>query len=323
MGVHLDDGHHGIGRRLLVLVFVGADAAAAIPGEAEVLARFRGAVDLARRNVVAHPVHLIVGEPDVAGLGVDVHADRVADAAGEDLAPGAVGLHPHDAADAPLVVELALLGRGHVEGLAERNVDHAVRADVADAGGVVEALLLDRDQLALLHEVEGRHIARFIEELGRGKEKHAVLLGDIEEAVLREAGAVRDGEAQRGGEILHLIGHAVLVAVGDGPDLVLAGAHEGHDALRPHSHVARIGDHGIEADAEALRQLDPLEIALDAVGEVSALLDEGEVGGAGALEIRQFLEIVRHIRRLRMGQSRGQGKGREGRHQSLHVFLPC
>ena len=62
----------------------------------------------AGRRVVTHAVGLVVGEPDGLVLGVDVHADRVAHAACNHLAAGAVeGVHPDHAADAQLFVAQA------------------------------------------------------------------------------------------------------------------------------------------------------------------------------------------------------------------------
>jgi hypothetical protein len=106
-----------------------------------VLAGAGDPVQLAGRDVVAHAVDLVVGEPEVAVLRVELDPDRVADAAREDLAVLAVAVHADDAADALLVVELGLLRGGHVERLAERDVELVVRPDAADAGGVVERLL--------------------------------------------------------------------------------------------------------------------------------------------------------------------------------------
>ena len=132
-----------------VLELVGAHVAAAVPREAEVPGPAAVmAVDLARRLVVAHAVDLVVGEPELAGLGVEVVADRVADAGGIDLAALAVLVHPDHAADADLLERLDELGRRHVVRLAERDVELAVRPDAADPRGVVEALVLGRDQLA-------------------------------------------------------------------------------------------------------------------------------------------------------------------------------
>jgi hypothetical protein len=235
------------------------------PGEAEVLARLRLAVELARRDVVAHAVDLVVGEPQVAVGRVEVMADRVPDAAGEDLAARAVGVHPDHAADADPVVHLDLVGRLHVVRLAERDVELAVRSHAADAGGVVEALFLRRDQFALRHDDAHRRVGSLEEELGRREDEHAVALGDVEEPVAREAGTVRDVEGDRGREVLHLVRHAVAVAVDDRPDLVLPGAREDDRALGRHGHRACVRHDGVEADLEAVGHVDVLDDVVERV----------------------------------------------------------
>src|SRR5690348_410853 len=120
---HLDLWEDHVGGRRLVLVFVGTGAASAVIRETEVLAGLDGAVELTRRNVVAHAVHLIVAEPERLVLRIEVHADRVADACRVDLAVLSVAIHPDDPADAPLLVEVGLLWRRYVERLAERDVE--------------------------------------------------------------------------------------------------------------------------------------------------------------------------------------------------------
>src|SRR5690606_8629250 len=96
--------------RSVALVFDGSRLAAAVPREAKILTSLRDAVQLARRDVVAHAVHLIVGEPELAVLRVEIHADRVADARGIDLAVLAVETDTDDAADSVFgkAFELAL-----------------------------------------------------------------------------------------------------------------------------------------------------------------------------------------------------------------------
>src|SRR6202000_1853840 len=112
----------GAGRDRVLVVAVLRDARAGVDVRiAEELARLRRAVDLALRNVVAHAVGLVVGEPERLVLRVEVHPDRIADAGRVDLAARAVLLHADDAADADLRVERELRTRGHVERLAERD----------------------------------------------------------------------------------------------------------------------------------------------------------------------------------------------------------
>ena len=197
MGVHLDlrlDELDPLGPRHVLVV---RDLDAGIrPGEAEMLARLGLAVQLARRDVVAHAVHLVVGEPQIAIRRIEVMPDRVANAAREDLALAAIGVHADDPADPDLVVELQLLLRLDVVGLAERDIKLAVRPDPADAGGVVEAFLFGRDQIALRDDRAHGRIGPFKEELGGREGQDAVALGDVQEPVGREAGAVRNVEGQ-------------------------------------------------------------------------------------------------------------------------------
>ena len=102
--------------------------------------------------------------------------------------------------------------------------------------------------------------------------QHAVLLDDVEETVLREARAVRQLLRQRRREFLHFFGDAAARAVGDGPDLRLAGADEGDDALRAYRHVPRVGDERVEVDMEAVRHFDLVfRISLTCVGFRAAL----------------------------------------------------
>ena len=188
---HLDLGSHDAGRHLIVLVLDRADRAAAVIGEAEILAHLRGAIEFARRLVVTHAVDLVVGEPQGLVGRIEVNAHRIADAGCIDLSVLAVLIHADDAADADALEQLQLLLRRHVEGLTESDVELVVRSDAADAGRVVEALLRRRDQLALFHDDTSRHIGTFIEELRRRELQHPVLLGDIEHAVAGEADSVR------------------------------------------------------------------------------------------------------------------------------------
>ena len=198
-------------------------------------------------------------------------------------------VHADDAADAPLAVEVQLLRRRHVVGLAERDVELAVRPDVADAGGVVEALLVGRDQLALRHHLADRDVGALVEELGGREDQHPVLLDDVEHAVRAEADAVRNGERERRREVLHLVGDAVLVAVGHRPDLVLARADEGDDALRADRHVPRVRHDRVKLDLEAVGHLDPLERLADPLGIVAVLWICGTPRPSGGMFCRRSI----------------------------------
>ena len=149
---------------------------------------------------------------------------------------------------------------------------------------MVVALLVHRNQLATRYDRHRHDVRALVEKLGRRIEQHAVLLGDDQEPVIGKAGAVRNRLRQRRGKVLHLVRNAVFVAVGNRPDLGIAGANEGHNDLRSDGHVARIGNDGIELDLEAVRQRDPLESLLNGFGVIPALLNDGEIRHPGRLE---------------------------------------
>src|SRR5712671_7323150 len=103
-----------IGGRGIVLVFDGARTTAAIPGKTEILTGIGDAVHFARRLIVAHAIDLIVVGPQRLVLGVEVHADRVAQSNRIDLAVLAITIHADDPAHATLAVKVKLLFRWHV-----------------------------------------------------------------------------------------------------------------------------------------------------------------------------------------------------------------
>jgi hypothetical protein len=173
------------------------------------------------------------------------------------------------------------------------------------------------DQPALLHHRLHRDIRAFVEESAAGKASTAVVLGDVQHAVRREAQPVRHAEADGGREDLHLVRHAVAVAVGDRPDAVLAGADEDH-AGSAHRHVPRVRHHGVELDAEALRQLDALQVAAQRVGAAAVLRHRFHLhGGARRAELLQTVEIAA----LRGG--RGAGRRRPYRRRGLAGGSPA
>jgi hypothetical protein len=212
---------------------------------------------------------------------------------GHHLAAGAVeGVHAHHAADAQPLVQRDLVLGLHIEGLAQRDVEPAVGADAAGACAVVEALLLRRDEFALLHHRDHRHLRAFVKELGGREVEHPVVLHHDQETVLGPAHAVGVGELQARREGPDLVGHAVAVAVGDGPHRGLSGADEEHVGAGRHRHVAGVRHHGEEFDAEARRQLDALEVLAQGVG-VAALLGhrrQVQVGG-GDLELLELVDV--------------------------------
>ena len=214
-----------------------------------------------------------------------------------------------------------MLGAKHVDGLAERDVELVVRADAADARRVVVGFLRRRDQVALLDDHEGGDVRSLVEELGGREHQHAVLLGEEQEAVLGEADAVRHRELDRRRELAHVVGDAVLVAVGDRIDLALARAHEGDDALRSDRHVARVRHDGVEADLETVRQLDAGESLLDRLGLRPGLGDLRHLRRAGGLEFPQLFEIS-GARRLGERRADSKRKGGDSRRRTLHGFPP-
>ncbi len=117
-----------------------------------------------------------------------------------------------------------------------------------------------RDQLALGHDDAGRYVRALEEELGGRKHQHPVLLGDEQEPVFGEAHPVGNGELDRRREGFDLVGHAVVIAIGDGPDVGLAGADERHRSLRRDRHVPGVGDDRVERDFESRWQLDPIQV---------------------------------------------------------------
>ena len=88
------------------------------------------AVQLVVGQILGPPVPLIVGEPELAGLGMEVEADGVADAAGHDLHAAAVEV---DAADVRVLVGVGL---ADVAGRAHRQVELAVGADLDELPAV-------------------------------------------------------------------------------------------------------------------------------------------------------------------------------------------
>jgi hypothetical protein len=148
--------------------------------------------------------------------------------------------------------------------------------------------------------------------LRRREHHHPVLLGDVEEAVLGEAHAVRDDEVDRRCEALHLVRHAVLVAVGDHPHVFLAGADENRNPLRPDCHVTGIRDDREELDLEAVRDFDLLQIGAKLVGIFPCLLDRFEIGRGRACGLHrpELLQIVLRLcdRREAEGSRSHRGK---------------
>ena len=116
----------------------------------------------------------------------------------------------------------------------------SLRPHPADPRGVIVALFRLWNQFAFGHHRAGDDVVALIEELGRRIFQHPVLLGDVEETVLREAYAVGYLLRQGRREFLDFVSHAATGAVGHHPDFRFARAHEGCDALRAHRDVAGV-----------------------------------------------------------------------------------
>jgi hypothetical protein len=211
-----------------------AEPFAVAVGEAEVLAGLREVVQLVGWLVVAQPVTSVVGEPEGAGLGMEVEAHAVADAARDDLrAAAAREVHPRDRR----VQRARRLA--HVARRAHRHVEAAVGAE--------------RDELPAVVRV-GRKRARGHLGPGRaaevaghvGEAQDPAHLGHVEGAVA-EGHPARHGEAAR--DQVDLVGAMVAVPVHHGVHLALAPrAHEQH-ARRPERHLPRVRD-GVRIDRD-------------------------------------------------------------------------
>ena len=94
------------------------------------------------------------------------------------------------------------------------------------------------------------------------------MLRDIQDAVGAHAHAVGDLEIDAGREAFDFLGVAVLVAVGDRPDIGLAGADEHGADIAADRHVPGIGNDRVDLDLEAGRQLDLFQV-LGRVGRLS------------------------------------------------------
>ena len=100
-----------------------------------------------------------------------------------------------------------------------------------------------------------------------------------EEAVLREAHAVRYLLRQGRRELLHFVSNAAAGAVGHHPDFRFAGADKCRDALRADRDVARIRHQRVQRNVEARRQFDLGQILLDLIGLLASLRDFGPING--------------------------------------------
>ena len=81
-------------------------------------------------------------------LRIEIHADRVAQPDRIDFTVLAVPIHADDPADAKLAIQFIFLLGGHVVRLAELNIELVIRADPANAGGMIVAFFRFWNQLA-------------------------------------------------------------------------------------------------------------------------------------------------------------------------------
>src|ERR1700722_7743626 len=132
----LDFGEDQAGWRCGGFELIGARGPPAVPWESKLLAGLVDAVHLARRDIVAHAVNLIVVGPQRLVLRVEVNTLRIPQAGCIDLAVLAVLVHAHNGAHADLLVEIRLLLCRHIVGLADLDIEFVVRPHTAYARGV-------------------------------------------------------------------------------------------------------------------------------------------------------------------------------------------
>src|SRR5207249_8266233 len=109
---------------------IGEIALMAVRVAEVLLARLREAVQLVLGKVLREPVALIVGEPELARLRMEVETDGVAHAAGDDLHTAAVEVH---AADVRVLVRVGITD---IAGRADRHVELAVGSDLDELPAV-------------------------------------------------------------------------------------------------------------------------------------------------------------------------------------------
>mmetsp|Transcript_22402 Transcript_22402/g.32760 ORF Transcript_22402/g.32760 Transcript_22402/m.32760 type:complete len:267 (+) Transcript_22402:639-1439(+) len=263
MGGRLNSWHDYALGRVLACIFTGADGSATIPGMTKVLALLGLAIDFTGRDVVAHAIDLIVGPPELTSLGVEVMAHRVAHTVSVNLAARPVPVHANYPADAGLGVEVQLVLRRDIKGLAQRDIKLVVRPDLNDPRGVIVAFFLNRNETALRHDRNRDNIRAFVEKLSRRVHHHTVALGNEKKPVLGKGHAIGDVQFKRRRKILHLISDAIPVTVHHRPNLVLFGADKQDRPLRCHCHVPGVGNQRIKFNLEPGGQTDVFQHAPD------------------------------------------------------------
>ena len=111
VGLNLDLGRDVVRRVVVLSVFGVADGGTVDVRETVVGAGFGDAVDLLRRDVVAHHVAPVVREPQLIGLGVPCHADGIANAVGVHGGLARTGIHAQDAGEAFIRLVADIAGR--------------------------------------------------------------------------------------------------------------------------------------------------------------------------------------------------------------------
>ena len=220
------------GRRVVRERRVGHSVAIDV-GIAEVEAGPGRAVQLVRRAVVAEIVAAVVGEEQLAGDRLPVEADRVADAAGEDLELVAVRAQPDD-----------------------RALEALDPTDVAGAPTPRRACRRGRGQRSASRGGSGRGARRRHDHLepARGVEADdPMLLGDQQAAVRGQCQAVR--HLQAAGDRDHPIGAAVALRIEDREHLAVPGRDVDPGATVGDPQRARPRHLGELLDREAWRQV--------------------------------------------------------------------
>ena len=302
VGHHFDLGLDILVRQLLGDfvrgVLIGTHIAAAIVGVAvpQAVHQFavsanRHFVQFAGRGFVAHAVNLVVGPPQAAILGVESQTRGIAQTVQDHLAVAAVTVEADNAADTGLHVQVLLLGWGHVEGLAQGDVDAVVRSDCASTRGVVVGLFFRRNQVALLDHGKCHGVRAFGEVFDSGEHHHAVALSDVQETVRRVAQAGRGVELDAGAEVFNCVSDVVHVAVIREVDVLLAGTDPDCGGIAADSNGAGIRHHGEHVNLEAIGQLDVGQ-HLFQIGDVGGVL-RNALGrrGIGFLERTQLFQI--------------------------------
>jgi hypothetical protein len=237
--------HDGLGHALagigLLDVLIGNAHRVAV-GEAEILAGPTHAVQLFLGAVLVLPVAAVVGEPELARLGVEVEAHRIAHAAGHHFHARAVGI---------VAADLRVVGRGlaDVAGGSDRHIELAVGSE----GQELPAVVPFGRQLERRRHVD--RLRRAVElVLDAVETQHLVDRGDVERAVA-------EGQPVGLGRSLDQdLVRALAALVGDRVDAVDGARADEDRALVAARHHARAG-HAMrpQLDLEALRHLEPFE----------------------------------------------------------------